>query len=311
MRSTEFRFWGYYFSPPHLPLQPTPLISPKTYNLMPPTNIPQGYQPEMAKVLAKAVQAAYKKYNEPDWTLSLGEFKIVNQYIYAYELTEYVFFGFAASGSYGGQPPYYNIVALRGTQTDEESFYDVYDWNPVPCFLPAGSGNQYGQVSTSLYDFYTGTDGDWATSLADSFKTAVSELDGSYGTWYLGAHSLGGAISAIGALDALVSNSFPHSQAIPQVYTFGGLNSGDADFANAIYQNGIVDYYRVVNLADWVPGFTGIAADTPGYQQPGEEYSFLWNTGHDWANHSLDNIYIRTLEEFPSVIKWGERDYPE
>ena len=237
---------------------------------MPPINTPVGYQPDKALVLAKAVQAAYKKYNEPDWTLSLGQFTIFDQYIYVWELTESVFFG-----------------------------------------LPAGSSNQYGQVSTSLYDFYTGTDLDTVTSLADSFKAAVSALMGNYGTWYLGAHSLGGGIAALGALDALVSQSFPHSEAIPQIYTFGGLNSGDSDLANSIYQSGIVDYYRVVNLADWVPCFTGISADTPGYQQPGEEYSFLWNTGHDWGNHSLDTIYLRTVEEFPSVIKWGIRDYPQ
>jgi hypothetical protein len=265
----------------------------------------------MALIMAKAVSAAYKKYQNPNWTLTFGKFKIFPNYIYVYEITEYVFFGFAAYGSYDGNPPYYNIVALRGTQTKEEGYYDVDDWSFTDCVLPYYTGQPYGQVSTDLYDFYTGNDGGFVTSLADSFKQAVSTLDGSKGTWYLGAHSLGGAVAAIGALDAVVSGSFNYTGAVPQVYTYGGLNSGDTNFANAIYANGIVDFYRVVNLADWVPSFTGMTADTPGYEQPGQEYSFLWNTGQDWGNHSLDNIYIPTLDKFPKVIKWGIRDYPQ
>jgi hypothetical protein len=278
---------------------------------MPSANSPIGYNPSMAIIMAKAVSAAYKKYQNPKWTLSLGKFKIFPNYIYVHEMTEYVFFGFAAYGSYDGNPPYCNIIALRGTQTKEEGYYDVDDWDFTDCVLPYKTGKPYGKVSVDLYDFYTGNDKGFVTSLADSFKQAVNSLDGSKGTWYLGAHSLGGAVAAIGSLDAVVSGSFNYTGAVPQVYTYGGLNSGDTDFANAIYSNGIVDFYRVVNLADWVPSFTGMTADTPGYQQPGQEYSFLWNTGQDWGNHSLDNIYIPTLEKFPKVVKWGIRDYPQ
>jgi hypothetical protein len=285
--------------------------SPFKLNLMPATAITYGYSPAMSLLLAKAVSAAYKKYQDPDWPLTFGKFTINPNYIYAYELTEYVFFGFAATGSYDGNPPYYNIVALRGTQTDEEGFYDVDDWNLKACVLPYKKGKQYGSVSTDLYDFYNHDDLGLVTSLAASFKKAVSWLDGSKGTWYLAAHSLGGAIAAIGALDAVVSKTFPNTTAVPQVYTYGGLNSGDATFAKAIAVAGIADFYRVVNLADWVPGFTGMTADTPGYLQPGQEYSFLWNTGHDWANHSLDDIYITTLAKYPKVVNGGVRHYPQ
>jgi hypothetical protein len=279
--------------------------------LMPSTNAPYGYNSAMALLMAQAVSTAYYKYQNPDWPLTFGQFKILPNYIQVHELDKYVFFGFAATGSYTGNPPYYNIIALRGTQSDEEAFYDVEDFKFTDCMLPRGSSNQYGQVSTGLYDFYTGSDLGWVTPLADSFKSAVASLDGSRPTWYLGAHSLGGAMAALGALDAVVCNSFQNENVVPQVYTYGGLNVGDADFANAIAQHGIVDYYRVVNLADFVPSLTGIQADTPGYQQPGQEYSFLWQTGADWGNHSLDNVYIPTLQQYANVIKGGPRKYPQ
>jgi hypothetical protein len=65
-----------------------------------------------------------------------------------------------------------------------------------------------------------------------------------------------------------------------------------------------------------VPAFTGIEKDTHGYLPVGLECSFLWQTedqlkGGDWANHSLDDVYLETLQKFPGVIKFGPRKYPQ
>jgi hypothetical protein len=105
------------------------------------------------------------------------------------------------------------------------------------------------------------------------------------------------------------------SSLLPKVYTYGSMKVGDADFGAAVKQQGI-DVFRVVNLADWVPAFTGISADTPGYLPVGLECSFLWQTedkpdGGDWANHSMKDVYLKTLTTYSNVIKFGPRSYPQ
>lgn len=267
------------------------------------------YEPSMASVMAAAVNEAYKKYLNPEYQITLGNYT-VKDLIYVFESAEagYVFFGFSATGQLADGAPINNIVALRGTQSDEEAFDDM-EWGPVPCVLPAGSGQQYGQAAQGVYDFYTGNDEGLVTSLADSFKAAVSNLDGSY-DWYVGAHSLGGAVATLAALDAVVSGSYNNSQATPRLYTFGSLHVGDAEFAS-LFPSSVPDAYRVANLADWVPAFTGAEADAPGYVHVGLECTFLWQTWADWGNHSLVNIYLETVRNHPGVIQFGPRQYPQ
>ena len=267
-----------------------------------------NYEPYMSLVMAAAVNEAYKKYNDSNYQIRLGDYTILDS-IYVFESAEGgdVFFGFTATGRMEPGAPYNNIVALRGTVSDEEAMDDL-EWTFVGCFLPSGGGQQYGWVCKGVYDFYTGDDGGLVTSLADSFKSAVGNLDGSL-DWYVGAHSLGGAVATLGALDAVVSGSYGSSKK-PTLYTYGSLHVGDAAFASSFAAN-VPDAYRVANLADWVPALTGIEADTPGYVHVGLECTFLWQTWGAWGNHSLVNIYMRTIKSFPGAIKFGPRSYPQ
>jgi triacylglycerol lipase len=222
--------------------------------------------------------------------------------------------GFSASGRSPGYPSYNNIVVLRGTQSSEEALEDI-DWSMTPCVLPTGAKvtQTYGQVPYGVFDFYAGTNDGFVTALAACFKRAVANFKEPR-PLYIGGHSLGGALVTLGALDAVVSGIYI-SSLLPKVYTYGSMKVGDADFGAAVKQQGI-DVFRVVNLADWVPAFTGISADTPGYLPVGLECSFLWQTedkpdGGDWANHSMKDVYLKTLTTYSNVIKFGPRSYPQ
>jgi predicted lipase len=269
-----------------------------------------NYDSDMAYVLALAVKEAYTKYNDPSHEIELGEY-VVKDFIYVQELeVEKVFFGFTATGSMTGSPPFSNIVVLRGTQSDDESIEDM-EWSFTPCVLPNVGGQGYGQAGYGVYNFYAGTNEGTVHSLSHSFKDAVAKLDGSITDWYVAGHSLGGAAATLGAFDSVVSGSYNNSGVRPKLYTYGSLHVGDADFAKAFADN-VPEAYRVANLADWVPGLTGLdGADTPGYVHVGLECTFLWQKWGDWENHSLVDTYLETVQHYPQVIKFGPRDYPQ
>jgi hypothetical protein len=268
------------------------------------------YNYNMATVLALAIKEAYSKYTNPGHVITLGKYKILD-FIYVHEyVVEKVFFGFTATGSMTGEPPFSNIVALRGTQSDEEALEDL-DWSFTPCVLPNVGGQAYGRAGAGVYNFYAGTDEGAVHSLGHSFKKAVSNLDGSITDWYIAGHSLGGAAATLGAFDSVVSRSYKNQQVKPKLYTYGSLHVGDANFAKqfAAY---VPEAYRVVNLADWVPSLTGIdAVDKPGYIHVGLEASFLWQKWGDWANHSLVDTYLTTVQKYFGVIRFGPRKYPQ
>jgi predicted lipase len=269
------------------------------------------YDSYMAYVLALAVNEAYAKYNDPTHVIKLGNYKVLDS-IYVHELeVEKVFFGFTATGSYMPAMPSTNIVALRGTQSDDEALEDM-DWSFTPCILPNDGGSQYGQAGAGVYNFYAGTDYGTVHSLSHSFKSAVSNLDGSITDWYIAGHSLGGAAATLGALDSVVSGSYNNGDVRPKLYTYGSLHVGDADFVASFPEQGVNEVYRVANLADWVPALTGLdGGDTPGYVHVGLECTFLWQKWGDWDNHSLQYTYLKTLKDYPEVIKFGPRQYPQ
>ena len=263
------------------------------------------YDPQMSLILALAVDQAYQKYTNPNHQIQLGNY-VVKAEIFVYEgippVEKKTFFGFAASGSFGAGYPVNNIVALRGTQTDEEGFYDL-DWYFTPCTL---GGVSCGNVATGLYDFYGGV---WETTLGQSIQKAVKSLvaPSNNPPLYFTAHSLGGAMATLGALETAIRGSYP---AKPLLYTFASLHVGDKTFAVTCAKLGLTAY-RAANLADWVPSFTGMTADTPGYVHVGVLCSFLWQTDGDWANHSLEKIYLKVVQSYPQVVKVGPRTYPQ
>jgi hypothetical protein len=298
---------------------------------MPDPDASSAFDLTMARTLALGVLEAYKKYEDPGHVIYLPGYEVLDQ-ITVFEALGSAgggsarvssscddplrtFMGFSATGSPPGSSlGYNNIVVLRGTQSGEEALEDI-DWSMTPCLLPTGSKTprNYGQVSNGVSYFYWGTDDGLVTPLSVCFKRAIANFKEPR-PLYIAGHSLGGAVVTLGALDAVVSGIYI-SSLLPKVYTFASMKIGDASFGQAVAQQGI-EVFRVVNLADWVPAFTGIEKDTPGYLPVGLECSFLWQTeglpnGGDWANHSLRDIYYETLQKFPGVIKFGSRKYPQ
>jgi predicted lipase len=126
----------------------------------------------------------------------------------------------------------------------------------------------------------------------------------------MGAHSLGGAMLSLAALDAVVSGAFGTKK--PLVFTFGSLHVGDASFASA-YTPLVPGSVRVANLCDFVPSMVSLEPVTPTdpYVHVGLEATFVWQTWDDWGNHSLSNIYMPMVQSHWGVIRWGPRKYPQ
>ena len=222
-------------------------------------------------------------------------------------------FGFTATANDGS----HNILVLRGTVTLQEAAADLLGWGDnVSCMLPSQSDSQndYGPVNGKLFSFYAdegalGT----ADSLAQSCLAAIrtTMLTAPEGIpWFLGAHSLGGAMISLAALDATVSGAF--GNALTVVFTFGSLHVGDATFAQN-YTQAVPATVRVANLCDFVPSMVSIEPVTPTdpYVHVGIEATFVWQTWDDWGNHSLANIYIPMVTSHWDVIQWGSRTYPQ
>jgi predicted lipase len=271
-----------------------------------------NYDNTMANTLGLGVIQAYNYYtawnNDEPYQITLGQYQI-QDIISVHEATslEDVPWGFTAYGSFSGSPPFNNLVILRGTQTGDEALFDM-DWSPTPCIL---NGNQYGQAGSGVYDFYTEADPGF-NSLQQNIKAAVQNLANvNYPSWYFAAHSLGGALITLAAMDAVVSGWYgSQSNPTTTVYTYGSLHVGDQDFATA-FANNVPQAYRVANLADWVPSLVGLEDDTPGYVHVGLPVTFLWQKDMDWANHSMQDTYLNTIQNYSNVLKCGPRTYPQ
>jgi triacylglycerol lipase len=165
-------------------------------------------------------------------------------------------------------------------------------------------------VNSYLYAFYTYTDYDTVTSLAASCLNAIQATSAQAPNlpWYMGAHSLGGAMLSLAALDAVVSSALNN----PLVFTFGSLHVGDASFAGA-YTPQVPASVRVANLCDFVPSMVSLEPVKPvdPYVHVGTEATFVWQTWDDWGNHSLANIYMPMVQKHWDVIQWGPRHYPQ
>jgi len=225
----------------------------------------------------------------------------------------YQLFGFTATADDNS----HNLLALRGTVTMEEAGYDLLGWGDnTACMLPTQNWpwdqQSYGQVNSYLYGFYADSDGDTVTSLAKSCLAAIQTTSAQAPNlpWYLGAHSLGGAMLSLAALDAVVSKML--ASTTPLVMTFGSLHVGDQSFANA-YGPLVPASVRVANLCDFVPAMVSLEPVTPTdpYVHVGTEATFVWQTWDDWGNHSLANIYMPMVQSYWNIIEWGPRNYPQ
>jgi len=266
-----------------------------------------GISPSIWVDLANAVMEAYNAYSKGT-TPSLPKYKYQAS-IWVSEVVP-TLLGFAATAN----DLSHNIIALRGTVTAEEVGYDLYGWGTnIACKLPTTGSTQqiYGKVKQDLYEFYTGTDGGLVKSLASSFNLAVKAIAQANPNkpWIVTAHSLGGALATLGALDAAVSNIYGSA---PFLATFGSLHVGDQSFATA-FQKKVPVAFRVANLSDFVPSLVSLEPYTSKdpYVHVGVEMTFIWEKWDNWANHSMEFTYLPTVRDYFSVIQYGPRKYPQ
>jgi len=222
----------------------------------------------------------------------------------------YQLFGFTATADDGS----HNILIFRGTVTMQEAAYDLLGWgNNTQCLLPSQwwEQNSYGFVNSYLFAFYANS-GVIFTSLAKSCMDAIQKTVAIKPNvpWFIGAHSLGGAMASLAALDAVVSKVLNPGNTLAM--TFGSLHVGDQAFATA-YNQQVPSSLRIANLCDFVPSMVSlepVILDDP-YVHVGYEGTFVWQTWDDWGNHSLANIYRPIVESYWNLLHWGPRQYPQ
>jgi hypothetical protein len=220
----------------------------------------------------------------------------------------YQLFGFTATANDNS----HNLLALRGTVTLEEAGYDLLGWGDnTGCLLPSQNWwdkQSYGQVNSYLFAFYVNNYG--SGSLAESCLNAIQATSANGLPWILGAHSLGGAMLSLLALDAVVSQVL--SPATAFAMTFGSLHVGDQTFATN-YGQLAPPSVRVANLCDFVPSMVSLEPVilSDPYVHVGTEATFVWQLWDDWQNHSLPTIYMPMVQNYWNIIKWGKRKYPQ
>ncbi|MFC3581645.1 lipase family protein [Sphingomonas hylomeconis] len=275
------------------------------YNLYPcnPPNDPNYYDVNVVQVLETA-EASYRAKTSPSAAARLAADRASGDCDLGF-----INFGFAATSI----DNLYNILALRGTQTAEEAVYDIYNWDDVTqAVLPTqtGVGADQGNVKQALWDFYSeGLAGYDRDSLAQACINAIQATEQAHPglPWLVCAHSLGGPMANLAAMDATLSGAMP----MPLVITFGSLHLGDATFA-ANYTSICPVTYRMANLADFVPAMIALepGTDTTHYVHVGEPVSFVWQTWSDWQNHSMTQTYLATIGSQWDVVTIGPVQFP-
>jgi triacylglycerol lipase len=179
-----------------------------------------------------------------------------------------VYFGFALTSSA------YNIIALRGTQSDFEWALDAtIPQVPVPLVWYNDGKFQVAQVHLGFLIFFA--------MLADQIVTAAKQFNPALPCLVTG-HSLGGALAVLAspALKILLpAQTF-------EMYNFAGPRVGDPIFVDA-FNFFVPESYRVVNLSDVVPMLPPSMVFHWQYGDVGEEWSFLNQSGNIAGNHAL------------------------
>jgi triacylglycerol lipase len=179
-----------------------------------------------------------------------------------------VYFGFALTSST------YNIIALRGTQSDFEWVLDAtIPQVPVPLVWYNHGKFQLAQVHLGFLIFFA--------MLADQIVEAAKQFNPALPCLVTG-HSLGGALAVLAspALKILLpAQTF-------EMYNFAGPRVGDPIFVDA-YNFFVPESYRVVNLSDVVPMLPPSVVFHWQYGDVGQEWSFLNQSGNIAGNHAL------------------------
>lgn len=185
----------------------------------------------------------------------------------------------------------HGVIVLRGTMTTEEWLNNLnYRLTPFITSKP-----EYGMVHQGFRDIYKGLRGRYR-ELAAEFSPE-SQL-------YLVGHSLGAAISTIGALD-LVYRTPERGKAL-QAYLYAPPRTGDAIFAQ-LYDELVGTSYRIVNVCDVVPyiPFEEIStiADITGYPYADTKgaMAYVHQCGNPVANH-IASYHMATQAQIPGQM---------
>lgn len=179
-----------------------------------------------------------------------------------------VYFGFALTSSS------YNVIALRGTQSDFEWALDAtIPQVPVPLVWYNDGKFQLAQVHLGFLIFFA--------MLADQILAAAKQFNPALPCLVTG-HSLGGALAVL-ASPAL--KLFYPAQTF-EMYNYAGPRVGNPTFVDA-YNFWVPQSYRVANLADMIPMLPPSQVFQWQYGHVGEEWSFLNQSGNIAGNHAL------------------------
>ncbi|HET9282550.1 MAG TPA: lipase family protein [Candidatus Angelobacter sp.] len=179
-----------------------------------------------------------------------------------------VYFGFALTSSS------YNIIGLRGTQSDFEWTLDAtIPQVPMPLVWYTDGKFQFAQVHLGFLIFFA--------MLADQILAAAKQFNPALPCLVTG-HSLGGALAVLASPALQIVNP---SQTF-LMYNFAGPRVGNPTFVDA-YNFWVPQSYRVVNLADMIPMLPPTQIFQWQYGDVGEEWSFLNQSGNIAGNHAL------------------------
>jgi hypothetical protein len=195
-----------------------------------------------------------------------------------------VYFGFAATSAN------YNVIALRGTQSDFEWLVDsLIPQVPVPLVWYIDGKFKLAKVHLGWLIFFG--------FLWEQIRNAAEKFDNKL-PCILTGHSLGAALSVLTApaLKLLTKNSDT------QVYNYACPRVGNPAFADA-YNFLIPESYRVANLADAITILPPAKTLKWDYQHVATEWSFLNQSGDIGGNHAIigpDNYTVAVNNEIPT-----------
>lgn len=197
--------------------------------------------------------------------------------------------GFALRSKVDG----HGLIVLRGTMTASEWLSNFsYQLSP---FL-ADEDLACGKVHLGFRNVYKGIRGRYR-ELAAEF--AIDK------PLYLVGHSLGGAVSAIGALDVVQQQ--PERSANIQAYLYATPRTGDETFAQ-VYNAQVGTSYRIVNVCDLVPFIPFEEVDALSDALTGYPYTdtkgqiaYVHQAGNLVTNH-VESYHLATSAQIPGVM---------
>lgn len=200
-----------------------------------------------------------------------------------------VLMGFALRSKVDG----HGVIVLRGTMTARE-WLSNFSYQ-LTTFLP-DEDPAYGRVHLGFRNTYKGLRGRYR-ELADGFDPTLP--------LYLVGHSLGAAVSTLGALDLV--DQQPARGAMIRAYLYASPRVGDEAFTNS-YDKLIGTSYRIVNVCDTVPYIPFEEIDAVSelltgypYTDTKGELAYVHQAGNLITNH-VESYHLATRAEVPGEM---------